>query len=72
MGVWEDVMFNLKCRKCEIYQQQIEYLKKLIDNLLINKGIAPITPQEEVKIEETEDEKADRALRERGAVRYGD
>ena len=44
----------------------------MIDNLFINKGVAPVTPQEETILEETEDEKADRALKERGGIRYGE
>ena len=69
------MLFNCKpkkCIKCESYKEQIEYLKKIVDNIFISKGISPITPQKEVVIEETEDEKADRALKERGAIRYGD
>ena len=65
-------MFNHKCKSCEIYKEQIEYLKKMVDNLLQNKGIAPVIPQAETILEESEDEKADRALKERGAVRYGE
>ena len=69
------MLFNRKpkkCIKCESYKEQIEYLKKIVDTIFISKGIAPITPQKEVKLEETEEEKEDRALKEKGAIRYGD
>ncbi len=60
-----------RCKQCAEKDRQIEYLQKLIDNLLQHRGIAPIVSKE-VKIEETEDEKAERALAERGAQRYGE
>lgn len=66
------MFFSRKCPKCEIYKEQIEYLKKMVDNLLVDKGVAPVIPQEETILEETDQEKADRALKERGGERYGD
>lgn len=65
-------MFNHKCKSCEIYKEQIEYLKKMIDNIFISRGIAPIINQAETVLEESEEEKADRALKERGGIRYGE
>jgi len=62
-------VFN--CKICQQKDKEIEYLKKLVDNLLLNKSIAPVDNQE-IILEDTEQEKEDRALAERGAVRYGD
>lgn len=61
-----------KCKLCEHLKAENEYLKKLIDNLLLSKGVNPITLQEETILEDTEDEKKDRALNEKGVQRYGD
>jgi hypothetical protein len=66
------VLFNRKCQSCIDKDKQIEYLQKLVDNLLQNKGVAPVVGQAEAILEDTEREKADRALQERGGQRYGD
>lgn len=66
------MLFNRKCQSCVDKDKQIEYLQKLVDNLLQNKGVAPVVGEAQSIVEESEDEKADRALKERGAVRYGD
>ena len=60
-----------KCKVCERLKAENEYLKKLVDNLLSSKGISPIT-QEEIPLEETEEDKAERANVEKGVIKYGD
>jgi len=66
-------VFNwLKCETCERLKAENEYLKKLIDNLLMSRGVNPVIPNEETILEETEEEKKDRALSEKGVLRYGE
>jgi len=60
-----------KCKVCERLRAENEYLKKLIDNLLSSKGISPVT-MEEIPLEETEEDKAERANVEKGVIKYGD
>ena len=66
------MLFNRKCQSCIDKDKQIEYLQKLVDNLLQNRGVAPVVSDAQSIVEESENEKADRALSERGAQRYGD
>lgn len=62
-----------KCKHCELLREQVKYLQTMVDNLLVAKGVAPIVgKQEEVILEDTEDEKAERARIQKGQVRYGD
>ncbi len=61
-----------KCNMCKQKDREIEYLRKLVDNLLSHKGIVPVAGIAPENIEDDENEKADRALKERGAIRYGD
>ena len=57
-------MFKRECTACKVKDNEIEYLRRLIDNLLVNKGIAPVMPQEDIPIEKED------ALKE-GEIRYG-
>lgn len=60
-------MFDNKAIK--ILQAENEYLRKLVDNLLLRAGVAPVT---DTFVEETEDEKKEKAIVEKGAIRYGE
>ncbi len=64
-------MMFWKCKVCAQKDKQIEYLEKIIDNLLQSKGVAPVAGQAEEILQETEEEKQERALLEKGVVRYG-
>ena len=61
-----------ECKLCIQKDKEIAYLKTLIDNLLQNKGVAPVVEQAETILEETEDEKEERARAEKGMLKYGD
>ena len=65
-------MFKLfgRCQSCDELQKQNEYLRKLCDNLLSARGINPVTPAPALD-DDTDDDKADRALRESGAIIMG-
>ncbi len=64
-------MFNKPCKVCAQLKEENAYLKKLVDNLFQSKGVAPVDNQPGI-VEESENEKLDRALAERGAIKYGD
>lgn len=60
-----------KCKTCEALRKENDYLKKLVDSLLIKKGVQPVYESDDMQLDETEDEKMARALKERGAIQYG-
>ena len=65
-------MFNHKCSICAEKDKEIAYLKTLVDNLLLHQGVAPVVSEAETVLEETEEEKLERANIEKGVLRYGD
>lgn len=60
------------CKMCERLKEENAYLRTLVDNIFISKGIGPAVDPVETVIPETEQEKIDRALVEKGAERYGE
>lgn len=65
-------LFSKKCSLCAEKDKELAYLRTLVDNLLINKGVSPVVSAAEEILVDTESEKEERALKERGVVRYGD
>lgn len=45
------------CKGCKAKNEEIQYLRKLIDNLLLRLQVAPINPKIEENFEEIEEEK---------------
>ncbi len=35
-----------KCVKCEIQERELDYLKTLVDRLLVDRGVAPVKEEE--------------------------
>lgn len=62
-------LFNCAC--CIQKDNQIAYLQKIVDNLLLNKGIKPVAIQEG-EPEETEEEIKERADKQAGVIKYGE
>lgn len=60
-----------KCKECEGLKRENEYLKTLVDKLLMSQGVQPVSPQSETLLDDTDDDKEERARKEKGLMQYG-
>lgn len=60
-----------RCRACEARDQEIAYLRRLVDVLLESKGL-PAVQGAPATVEDTEEEKLMQEREKRGALTYGE